>query len=116
MKWTPENHPQWARDHVGALRAVELFRRIEREFPDYGGMDKVLYSQGLALKKVQDTRELDGVTDWNYETAAFRIAEANELVAAFERCATRFPNSDLAPSAAGAARWWRWRISQAVAR
>jgi hypothetical protein len=109
-----DKHPEWARDHVSPLRALEAFRDVERNFPNYAGMDKVLYSQGLSLRKIQDARELDSGASWAYTPEQYRVEEAKALIGAFEECAARFPDSDLAPSATNAARWWRRRVARAT--
>jgi hypothetical protein len=82
------------------LRAVDLFRAIEREAPDYAAMDKVLFSQGLALRRLLDY--LPYKRDRTWQRGMIR-----DVVTALERCAREFPDSPLAPDARRAVAYWR---------
>ena len=98
------------------LRAVALFRQIEREHPRYAGLDKVVFSQGLAWRRLTDYRPYYAWSPALTSRWEGRRAPAiREVVAAFERCARDFPNSPLADDAASAAAWWRKARSRVFA-
>ncbi len=92
-----EAKERWYAHALSLARAVELFDEIERSDPDYPSLDKVLFSRGLARKKLLDLRVPQGS----------QPAQIAALVADFERCAARFPESPLALDSVAAARYWR---------
>lgn len=91
---------RFERNSFAWLRALELFRAIEREAPDYAAMDKVLFSQGLALRRLLDY--LPYKRDRTWQRGMIR-----DVVTALERCAREFPDSPLAPDAGRAVAYWR---------
>jgi hypothetical protein len=96
----PRAFGTFVRTSYPLLRAIGVFERIEREHPTYTGMDKVLYSEGVAWGKFLDypCKAEEGRT-WD--------AKIRNAVGAFERCATYFPSSALADDARRAALYWR---------
>lgn len=86
------------------LRALTLFARLEAEHPGWAGLDRVLFSEGLAWRRLVDDRPWE-VTD---ERGGARKRDAIRAAArCFEACAARFPKSPLADDARRAATWWR---------
>ena len=88
-------------DSYSMSRALELFRRIEWEAPAYPRMDKVLFSQGMAHKKLLDYAPMRWIRDDEKDVLVRAVIDS------FERCARRYPSSPLARSAKLAAAWWR---------
>lgn len=100
------------------LRAIRVFERIEREHPTYAGIDRVLFSRGLAWAKLLsykcEPQELDErgpggpkPTAWS-EWRAWRDGmKIREAVAALERCVALCPRSPLADDAWRAVLYWR---------
>ena len=39
-------------ESISARRAAAVFERIEREYPDYAGRDRAIFSQGLAWRRI----------------------------------------------------------------
>ncbi len=91
--------PQWAQRHVAYLLALERFRAIARENPGYAGADKVLYSQGILLKRLMHYHPLDGVGPGEAE-------RARQVIRVFEQLAATQPRSPLAAPAMRAVRYW----------
>ena len=91
--------PQWAQRHVAYLLALERFRAIARENPGYAGADKVLYSQGILLKRLMHYHPLDGVGPGEAE-------RARQVIRVFEKLAATEPGSPLAAPAMRAVRYW----------
>jgi len=91
--------PLWTRRHVAYLLALERFRAIAREDPGYAGADKVLYSQGILLKRLMDYRPLDRVGPGEAE-------RARQVIRVFEKLAATEPRSPLAAPAMRAVRYW----------
>lgn len=86
------------------LRALALFGRLEAEHPGWAGLDRVLFSEGLAWRRLVDDRP------WLATAGAGEERQRDAIRAAarcFEACAVRFPRSPLADDAARAAAWWR---------
>ena len=90
----------------GPLRAIEIWERIEQTAPGYPGLDKAIYSQGLAYRQLLD-HEYAPVYSLLDHAAVVR-----GLVDSFERLAARCPDSTLTPSGAAAARYWRKRAPE----
>ncbi len=89
------------------LRAIGVFERIEREHPTYAGIDKVLYSEGVAWGRLIDypcDAEQGGYGPREDRPWHTKIRNAAR---AFERCATLFPKGPLADDARRAANYWR---------
>jgi hypothetical protein len=95
------------RTSYSLLRAIRLFERIEREHPGYAGLDRVLFSKGLAWKKL--LRWLCDGVEGGYvgEDPEPRRTKIRLATEAFERCAALFPGSPLADDALRAASYWR---------
>lgn len=86
------------------LRALALFARLEAEHPGWPGLDRVLFSEGLAWRRLVDDRPwaVTDVRDGTRQRDAIRAAAR-----CFEACAARFPTSPLADDARRAAAYWR---------
>ena len=95
-------HPYESRNY-SLLRALALFHRIEREHPDYEGLDRVVFSEAMAWKKL--------IAYWPFDARASYSDRQPQLirrlVETFERVGREFPDSPLADDAARAAAWWR---------
>ncbi len=94
----------------GPLRAIALWRHLEQRATGYPGLDKALYSQGLAWRKMLD----------HEDAPVYHLPSHKEvvtgLVDAFDRCAQRFPQSPLARPASDASRYWRQRAPELFVR
>jgi hypothetical protein len=87
---------RFERTSLSYLRALDLFRQIERETPDWPALDEVVFSEGMLFKRLVDYRPNSACTD-----------AAREAVATFDRLVRDFPDSPLAGDARAAAAWWR---------
>jgi hypothetical protein len=103
----PASAGDFVRTSYSLLCAIRLFERIECEHPGYAGLDKVLFSQGLAWKRLLSWM-CDAVEGgYGSEDPGPRRTKIRLATAAFERCAARFPRSPLADDALRAAAYWR---------
>lgn len=100
---------QFARESYAPYLAIRLFERLEREHPDYPGMDKVIYSRGMAWKKLIDFQPFDSAgSSYPWASAKDNMDGAvRSLVAAFEHLAASHPDSTLTDDALAAVAYWR---------
>ena len=95
-------------ESLSYLRAIALFRQIERDHPDYASMDKVIFSQGMAWRLLIDYRphyQFHPYCDEGWDD--LEATAIRSTATAFERCAKRYPESNLADDALAAAGYWR---------
>lgn len=97
---------------LSLLRALALFDRIERDFPSYPAMDRVVFSEAMAYRKLAEFRPFrappqtpEGWSKWSEKDRFHEVLRI--AVATFERCARDFPESPLADDATRAAAYWR---------
>jgi hypothetical protein len=104
---SPASYGTFVRTSLPLLRAIRIFEEIEREDPSYGGIDKVIYSKGVAWARLEQygfTSEDSG--DGPPERHPYRTKVRN-AVQDLERCAAAFPRSPLADDAVRLATYWR---------
>ena len=104
----PGLHPYESRNYA-LLRALALFQLIEREHPDYAGLDKVVFSEAMAWKRLIAWWPFDARESYDDRQPEL----IRRLVATFERVPREFPDSPLADDATRAAAWWRRARSKA---
>jgi len=103
-----EANRRFEEESLSYIRAIALFKQIEREHPDYASMDKVIFSQGMAWRLLIDYRPHYQFHPYCDEGWADLEATAiRNTATTFERCAERFPESSLADDALAAAGYWR---------
>jgi hypothetical protein len=100
---------------LSLVRALPLFREVERDYPAYPALDRAVFSQGLAWVRLASYRPFLGLQGWrSWENRRLRCLR--EGVVAFDRCAAHFPASSLADDASRAAAYWRGAVPHAFAR
>ncbi|MFC1705857.1 hypothetical protein ACFL59_03430 [Planctomycetota bacterium] len=91
------------------LRAYDLFASLLRDFPEYPGADRVLFSMAKCYAHLMDYRPAKGVDVWCYPDGPptdgrGKLEYGHERVAAlFRRVAEEFPLSPLLDDAERAA-------------
>ena len=109
---------QFEQESYAPYLAMRLFERVEREHPAYPGLDKAIYSRGLAWKQLMDFWPFDaygaappGVTKEQRIDGAVR-----SLVTTFEHLAATYPDSTLTDDALAAIAYWRRERPKAFGR
>jgi len=105
----PASFGAYVRTSYSLLRAIRLFERIERDHPDYAGLDRVIFSEGLAWKELLDWKcdAVEGGYGCVKEDPYPRRTKIRLATTTLERCAATFPQSPLADDALRAAAYWR---------